>query len=37
MTREEIRPVVDAWTEQYEEIGDLDWVKYVQILRIAAL
>jgi len=33
MTREEIRPVVDAWTQQYEEIGGLDWVKYVQIFE----
>jgi UDPglucose--hexose-1-phosphate uridylyltransferase len=33
MTREEIRPVVDAWTQQYREIGDLDWVKYVQIFE----
>jgi len=33
MTREEIRPVVDAWTQQYKEIGGLDWVKYVQIFE----
>ena len=33
MTREEIRPVVDAWTQQYEEIGALDWIKYVQIFE----
>jgi len=33
MTREEIRSVVDAWTQQYEEIGGLGWVKYVQIFE----
>jgi UDPglucose--hexose-1-phosphate uridylyltransferase len=33
MTREEIGQVVDAWTEQYEEIGGLDWVKYIQIFE----
>jgi UDPglucose--hexose-1-phosphate uridylyltransferase len=33
MTREEIRPVVDAWTQQYEEIGGLDWIQYVQIFE----
>ena len=33
MTREEIRSVVDAWTQQFEEIGSLDWVKYVQIFE----
>jgi len=33
MTREEIRPVVDAWTQQYQEIGGLEWIKYVQIFE----
>jgi UDPglucose--hexose-1-phosphate uridylyltransferase len=33
MTREEIRPVVDAWTGQYQELGGLDWIKYVQIFE----
>jgi UDPglucose--hexose-1-phosphate uridylyltransferase len=33
MTREEIRPVVDAWTQQYLEIGSLDWIQYVQIFE----
>jgi UDPglucose--hexose-1-phosphate uridylyltransferase len=33
MTREEIRTVVDAWTQQYIEIGGLDWIKYVQIFE----
>jgi UDPglucose--hexose-1-phosphate uridylyltransferase len=33
MTREEIRPVVDAWTQQYLEIGGLDWIQYVQIFE----
>jgi UDPglucose--hexose-1-phosphate uridylyltransferase len=33
MTREEIRPVVDAWAAQYQELGGLDWIKYVQIFE----
>jgi len=33
MTREEIRPVVDAWTGQYEELGGVDWIEYVQIFE----
>jgi UDPglucose--hexose-1-phosphate uridylyltransferase len=33
MTREEIRPVVDAWTAQYEELGGVDWIEYVQIFE----
>jgi UDPglucose--hexose-1-phosphate uridylyltransferase len=33
MTQEEIRPVVDAWTREYRELGDLDWIQYVQIFE----
>ncbi len=33
MTRAEIRPVVDAWTAQYEELGALEWIDYVQIFE----
>jgi len=33
MTREEIRPVVDAWTREYEELAALGWIKYVQIFE----
>lgn len=33
MTRQEIRPVVDAWIEQYVELGGLDWIEYVQIFE----
>jgi UDPglucose--hexose-1-phosphate uridylyltransferase len=33
MTRAEIRPVVDAWTAQYLEIGGLDGIEYVQIFE----
>jgi len=33
MTREEIRAVVDAWTAQYEELGSVDWIQYVQIFE----
>jgi UDPglucose--hexose-1-phosphate uridylyltransferase len=33
MTRQEIRPVVDAWTREYLELGGLDWIEYVQIFE----
>ncbi len=33
MTREEIRPVIDGWTEQYEELSALGWIQYVQIFE----
>jgi len=33
MTPAEIRPVVDAWTAEYQELGSLDWIKYVQIFE----
>jgi UDPglucose--hexose-1-phosphate uridylyltransferase len=33
MTREEIRRVVDAWTEEYKELAGLGWIKYVQIFE----
>ena len=33
MTRPEIRTVVDAWTREYEELGALDWIEYVQIFE----
>jgi UDPglucose--hexose-1-phosphate uridylyltransferase len=33
MTREEIRPVVDAWTREYLEVGGLEWIEYVQIFE----
>jgi UDPglucose--hexose-1-phosphate uridylyltransferase len=33
MTRQEIRPVVDAWTAQYQELSALDWIEYVQIFE----
>jgi UDPglucose--hexose-1-phosphate uridylyltransferase len=33
MTREEIRPVVDAWTREYLELGGIDWIEYVQIFE----
>ncbi|MGD0630222.1 MAG: UDP-glucose--hexose-1-phosphate uridylyltransferase [Terracidiphilus sp.] len=33
MTREEIRPVVDAWTDQYLELGGVDWIQHVQIFE----
>ena len=33
MTQAEIRPVVDAWTAQYAELGALDWIDYVQIFE----
>ena len=33
MTSPEIRRVVDAWTREYEELGGIDWIKYVQIFE----
>jgi UDPglucose--hexose-1-phosphate uridylyltransferase len=33
MTREEIRPVVDAWTREYLDLGGLGWIRYVQIFE----
>jgi UDPglucose--hexose-1-phosphate uridylyltransferase len=33
MTRPEIRRVVDAWTAEYDELGALDWIEYVQIFE----
>ena len=33
MTRPEIRRVVDAWTREYEELGAIDWIQYVQIFE----
>jgi UDPglucose--hexose-1-phosphate uridylyltransferase len=33
MTREEIRRVVDAWTLEYQQLGALDWIQYVQIFE----
>ena len=33
MTREQIRAVVDAWVEQFLELGAHDWIQYVQIFE----
>ena len=33
MTEAEIRTVVEAWTREYEELGAIDWIKYVQIFE----
>ena len=33
MTKAEIRPVVDAWAEQYKELGAISWIEYVQIFE----
>jgi UDPglucose--hexose-1-phosphate uridylyltransferase len=33
MTRAEIRRVVDAWTQEYEELAGLDCMEYVQIFE----
>ena len=33
MTQPEIRRVVDAWAREYQEIGSLDWIEYVQIFE----
>ena len=33
MTQLEIRHVVDAWTSEYNELGAIDWIEYVQIFE----
>src|ERR1039458_8227432 len=33
MTQPEIRRVVDAWTAEYQELGALNWIDYVQIFE----
>src|SRR5580704_17442066 len=33
MKQEEVRRVVEVWTEQYQELGELPWVKHVQIFE----
>jgi UDPglucose--hexose-1-phosphate uridylyltransferase len=33
MRQDEVRRVVDVWTQQYLELGGLPWVKYVQIFE----
>ena len=33
MTRPEIRPVVDAWVAQYQDLAATGWIKYVQIFE----
>lgn len=33
MTTEEIRPVIDAWAEQYVDLGSHPWIRHVQIFE----
>jgi UDPglucose--hexose-1-phosphate uridylyltransferase len=33
MTPAEIRPVIDAWTSEYQDLGGHDWIDYVQIFE----
>ena len=33
MSATEIRPVVDAWVEEYESLGAVSWVEHVQIFE----
>ena len=33
MSRAEIRPVVDAWVEQYQSLASVPWVSHVQIFE----
>ena len=33
MTQPEIRRVVDTWTQEYEDMAGLDWIKYVQVFE----
>ena len=33
MKQEEVKRVVEVWTQQYRELGDVAWVKHVQIFE----
>jgi UDPglucose--hexose-1-phosphate uridylyltransferase len=33
MQQEEVRRVVEVWTQQYRELGELPWVKHVEIFE----
>ena len=33
MTREEIRPVIDAWTDEFNSLSALGWIEYIQIFE----
>jgi UDPglucose--hexose-1-phosphate uridylyltransferase len=33
MRREEIRKVVDAWTDEYQQMSALGWIEYIQIFE----
>jgi UDPglucose--hexose-1-phosphate uridylyltransferase len=33
MTVQQVRPVVDAWISEYEQLRKLDWIRYVQIFE----
>lgn len=33
MSRDEVHKVVEVWTQQYQELGALPWVKHVQIFE----
>jgi UDPglucose--hexose-1-phosphate uridylyltransferase len=33
MKNDEVRQVIDVWSEQYEELGALTWVRHVQIFE----
>jgi UDPglucose--hexose-1-phosphate uridylyltransferase len=33
MRQDEVRQVVEVWTEQYRELGELPWVRHVQVFE----
>jgi UDPglucose--hexose-1-phosphate uridylyltransferase len=33
MTREEIRPLIEAWAREFVQLGGMDWIEYVQIFE----
>ena len=33
MQPEEVRAVIDVWTEQYRELGEIPWIQHVQIFE----
>jgi UDPglucose--hexose-1-phosphate uridylyltransferase len=33
MSHQELRPVVDGWAEQYSSLGEIPWIRHVQIFE----
>jgi UDPglucose--hexose-1-phosphate uridylyltransferase len=33
MSLDQLRPVIEMWTEQYQQLGAIEWVKHVQVFE----